>query len=531
MKKIMAVLAAGVVFIALAMTSCSDPIAEEEGPTVTLYFGGNPTSRAVGDPAVYPYTPIGGDGCFHNRIKYKIEFYQEGATPSKYQGTAQPVKTGTATGGEKATIQLSSHGKYDVYVEAFLDDTSYAVLNTDADGVTGTYPHLTIDTTKTISLTAPMKVINPVFWDAEHFEAITEYIGALSPTSGSTIHVAVELTPVNWKGLINAIDSGATVSKKVDLDLSHCTMPNHVFDPDPENAVLSAGKAKISKITLPLDAKSIAGGDDTNPTFRYFTSLTEVNAPSVTTVGDSAFEGCTSLTTVSLLKAETIGESVFYNCTSLVTVDLPEAKSIGNDAFYSCTSLTTVSLLKAETIGNNAFRGCNKLTDVSFTNVKTIGDNAFYNCTSLLNVDLLKATSIGVFAFSTCTSLKAVSLHEAKSIGESAFDGCTSLETLSIPKVETIAKLAFQFTGTTALSLYLGKNPPILGNGIFASAPTKNVNIYIPHGADIGPTGYGIQDADGNLSSDTILDTTDTTSWLYNLFLGSGSIACTFSYY
>jgi hypothetical protein len=612
MKKIMAALAAGVIFIALAMTSCSDPMAVEEGPIVTLYFGNSTTSRAADVPAVYPYTPIGGDGSFHNRITYIIEFYREG----EYGGTVQPVKTGTAKGGEKATIQLTSHGKYDVYVNALLDDTSYAVLNTAAAGVTGTYPHLTIDTTKTTSLTAPMKVETPVFWDFTTPEAISkvkEYIDASSFSTGGRLYMAVNLTSDNWAAIIKAIDRH-TGQKKVHLDLSYCITPlnvyypeqaNKVFDPDPENVELASGKAKISKITLPLDATFIVSASSAFPTFKDFTNLAEVNAPSVIIVGDMAFRDRTSLTTVNLPKVKNVSQWAFYGCTSLTTVDFCEAMSIGDHAFQNCTSLKTVNLQKATSIGDYAFQNCTSLTTallpyatsigdwafascnletVSLPKATHIGECAFQSCTGLTNVSLPEATNIGVgafnlcnlttvelpkathigqgafvgcsnlanvslpeatsisetnfascyalknvsipkatsignYAFVDCHNLETVSFPEATDIGDQAFNTCTSLKELRIPKVETIGDNAFQSTGNTALSLYLGKNPPNLGTTLFPELiPPKLINIYIPNGTTVNDV-YGYDYAYPlPTGTKTISDGSYESEWLRGLF-------------
>jgi len=159
MKKIMAVLAAGVVFIALAMTSCSDRIAEEEGPTVTLYFGGS--SRSADDHAVYPYTPVGGDGSFHSKITYEIKFYEKETDIGPDHGGKEPACNETASGGTDVSVKLKKHGTYNVYVNAFLGFDPYAELNEARDNVviTGSgIRHLEIDTTKTTSLTVPISI-------------------------------------------------------------------------------------------------------------------------------------------------------------------------------------------------------------------------------------------------------------------------------------------------------------------------------------------------------------------------------------
>jgi len=463
MKKIMAVLAAGVVFIALAMASCSEPRAVEEGPTVTLYFGGNSDSRA----AVYPYTPLGGDGSFHSKIMYVIEFYLKETDIGQDHGGKQPVKRESAKGGTSAKIQLANHGTYNVYVRAEIGmdwvtsyySMGYAELDGTREDVVikagSGIDHLEIDTTKKTSLTAPMKVENPIFWEDTSWDTTLEsYIRSSSDPSVS-VYVAVELNAANWAKIITAIDNGATGSKKVDLYLNCCSIPSKVFNPYPGNAGLAAGKAKINLLYLPLDAASIVSGPNI---FSDFASIWLVTTDSVTSVGPNSFDGCTPL------------QYALF----------PNATSIGDSAFKDCIGLVGVNLQKATGIGNNAFAGCINLGRDDYE----------------------------------------IELPEATSIGEGAFSGCTSLAILKIPKVETIGDNAFQDTGTTALSLYLGSTPPNLGTGLFPelTPPPKLVNIYVPTGTPVNDV-YGY-DYPYSIPTgpQTIDDGSYHSEWLRGLF-------------
>ncbi|GHU77030.1 hypothetical protein FACS189461_5210 [Spirochaetia bacterium] len=154
---------------------------------------------------------------------------------------------------------------------------------------------------------------------------------------------------------------------------------------------------------------------------------------SVTSIGDSAFEGCTGLTSVSIPAGVTsIGNRAFEGCTGLTSVSIPAGvTSIGNRAFEGCTGLTSVSISEGITsIGDRAFTGCTGLTSVSIpAGVTTIGDSAFSRCTGLTSISIpASVTSIGSNAFSRCTGLSSVSISSTgTNIDESAFSGCTGL--------------------------------------------------------------------------------------------------------
>ena len=78
---------------------------------------------------------------------------------------------------------------------------------------------------------------------------------------------------------------------------------------------------------------------------------------SVTTIGESAFEGCSDLTSVTLpAGVTTISKSAFETCTSLETINLENITEIGAEAFKNCSALSRVLLPEGlETIGESAF--------------------------------------------------------------------------------------------------------------------------------------------------------------------------------
>lgn len=211
------------------------------------------------------------------------------------------------------------------------------------------------------------------------------------------------------------------------------------------------------------------------------TSLESIAIPnSVTSIGESAFEGCYSLTNViipdsviSIGKsafsncrlvesvtigngAKTIGEKAFYWCQSLKNIVIPDSvTSIDDASFAGCTSLESAVIGSGVAVigGEGVFAGCTALENVTIRNgVKTIGMDCFEGCTSLTNIEIPDSvTSIYVFAFKDCTSLENVKIGNGVTvIGMRAFEGCTSLTNIEIPDSVTEIN-TFAFNRCTSL--------------------------------------------------------------------------------
>ena len=229
----------------------------------------------------------------------------------------------------------------------------------------------------------------------------------------------------------------------------------------------------------------------------------------VTSIGNSAFDGCTSLTNITIPDGVTsIGTYAFYGCTSLASILIPDSvTSIGAVIFEGCNSIKTatinstaaVSAFSGNTsieniiigdsitsIGDRAFEKCNSLESVTIgSGITSIDDRAFEGCVSLKRIDveegneyycsidgvlfnkdktkLIKyplgkkdgsyvipnsVTEIGWSAFEDCTSLASIVIPDSvTSIGFEAFRDCTSLTSITIPdSVTKIGYYAFENT-------------------------------------------------------------------------------------
>ncbi len=204
---------------------------------------------------------------------------------------------------------------------------------------------------------------------------------------------------------------------------------------------------------------------------------------SVTTIGNSAFDGCTSLTSIEIPDGvTTIGNSAFYNCSSLTSVIIPSSvTSIGSYAFYKCSSLTSIDIPDGVVlIDDYAFYNCSSLTNIDIPDgVTSIGYHAFHNCSSLTNIEIPDGvTSIFSYAFSGCSSLISVDIPEGvTTIGNYTFYYCSSLSSVVIPSSVTSIGDSF-YKCSSSLTIYsYNTTPATLSNSGALNNPAK---IYVP---------------------------------------------------
>ncbi len=162
--------------------------------------------------------------------------------------------------------------------------------------------------------------------------------------------------------------------------------------------------------------------------------------------------GCTKLKKVVIgEKVKSIPECFCLGCESLISMNIPNSvTSIGESAFEGCIGLISVTIPNSVTsMGGSVFDGCSGLTSVTISNkVTSIGDFTFNQCRGLTSVIIPNSvTSIGVCAFECCTSLTSVTIpNSVTSIGDAAFGACSGLTSVTIPKsVSSIGRLAFRY--------------------------------------------------------------------------------------
>lgn len=259
--------------------------------------------------------------------------------------------------------------------------------------------------------------------------------------------------------------------------------------------------------------------------FKGCNTLTQVTAPDIEYIGNSAFEGCSQLgKAVYGTNLEYLGSAAYKNtgitelvmpsginsipdnlcegCEKLVSIEFEgDIEEIGDYAFCDCVALERATgTEKIKQVGKYAFYNNSELDfDTQLPQLESVGDYAFAFCNSITFGELPSGVNeIGMWSFAYCYGLTDVSLNEGISIvPESAFRGA-HLSSLQLPEgVKEIAPYAFMSTelsvinlpqslekiGTYALystklkSVYFGKN--VLEIGSNAVYRTQRLTFYV----------------------------------------------------
>jgi hypothetical protein len=256
------------------------------------------------------------------------------------------------------------------------------------------------------------------------------------------------------------------------------------------------------------------------------TGLTSVTIPNgVTNIGEGAFEGCDSLTGITV-----DAENAFYRSTNGVLFDHSETMlieypgglagsyaipsgvtSIGDSAFDGCASLTIVAIPSSVTnIGEGAFDDCTRLSGITVD-----AENPFYSSANGVLFNKSQATLIqypGGLAGNYTIS------DSVTNIGEEAFAFCFGLTSVTIPaSVTSIGDDAFEGF-TNLMSVYFEGIPPSADSSVFAGDDGYVAVFYNP-----GASGWGSTFADYPVEDEFYLTTNaDNTLTIAAYFPGPG---------
>jgi hypothetical protein len=155
----------------------------------------------------------------------------------------------------------------------------------------------------------------------------------------------------------------------------------------------------------------------------------------VTSLAESAFNGCTALESIDLTNIKTIGNNAFYDCAALFIEDLktPSLTSWGNNSFYG------VKIRRWSDMGNIT----SLLSNNSSASAQPYGDPAYLQ-SIVIPPTVTEIPQYAFYKYNALTSVTATWSSITK-IQSAAFRECTSLvfDDLRIPNLTTLVANAF----------------------------------------------------------------------------------------
>lgn len=249
-------------------------------------------------------------------------------------------------------------------------------------------------------------------------------------------------------------------------------------------ASIATGATSLRKVVLPTTAKNFG-----NYAFDGCENLTDINMPSVMSLGLGCFKNCKGIkeftfnegTTVTTVSRDTY--SPFYGA-GLTNVTISEGvTTLPNYMFCDCEDLSSVYLpTTLSKIGSNCFKGVPSLTEITIqseltrtTSSTVVGAFTDTGLTKITFADGI--TSVPRYLFSDgCANVTELNLPDSiTTIEANAFAGCSSLTNINLPaNISVIGGEAFK-DATSVKELHISNNitmprstvsSPFKGSGI-----------------------------------------------------------------
>jgi hypothetical protein len=245
----------------------------------------------------------------------------------------------------------------------------------------------------------------------------------------------------------------------------------------------------------------------------YYTKLTAINAPALTTVGNYAFRGITSLISVNAPSLNSIGTSAFEGDTSLNSLSISSNPTIALGAFVNTPVHSSYHGKSKVGIGQSNVNdviaeyddytqiirvyGSGAMRDFTYSSsllgsltttgtivklviedgVTNVGNYFLYKVVGVPEVDIASSVkSIGSFAFAEMVAtipkglLKVTGIQGIESIGDYAFNNSYNMTAIaSLPTtLTTIGQYAFANTSSLNGLVNKAKTPQTIGSSAFA---------------------------------------------------------------
>lgn len=218
------------------------------------------------------------------------------------------------------------------------------------------------------------------------------------------ITLAADADATMFSAITSALAADGIEEGSIDLTISGAkTVPEYTFYVDKYvNENWQAG-ATLRSVTL-TDATTIGSGAFFGCAMTYF------SAPNAFTLSENCLASCENLTDVNLPSVQSVGLQCFYGCISLRTISLPECIDLGEDTFNSCETLETVYAPKATNLGPIVFFYCTSLTKVTLGSVESVNqkyddqsNGLFIEANDTKNIDLVLSSEQKVMTFDSST--------------------------------------------------------------------------------------------------------------------------------
>lgn len=173
--------------------------------------------------------------------------------------------------------------------------------------------------------------------------------------------------------------------------------------------------------------------------------------PTVSSIGESAFEGCSNLTAVKIPDTVTaIQKNAFADCTGLKDVTIPaKCKKIEDNAFCGCKNLSEATISDGvEQIGSSAFLNCALSSIVIPNTVESIGEAALGAYQTSKDKEPVYNKNFTVYAYAIQKVSQTYAddhslnfVHTAREIrlwGSNRFDTSVEISRNSFPSADTV---------------------------------------------------------------------------------------------